>query len=92
MDYALPSVPREREADLGSGVVRRTNGQKVGQWSIPAKAPFHTPGDCVVHRNANMKNTLKTFKFSAPANVGEIAIKALVKYGLSNPVNDGPFF
>lgn len=68
-------------------------GQKVGQWSIPPKAPFHIPegGSCVVHRNADPKNYLNRFRFSAPKGTGPVTIKALVKYGLANPVKNGHF-
>ena len=67
-------------------------GSKIGKWSMKEGAGFYHPGDCVVHQNADYKNYLNVFKVKLPAGAGPVVIKALVKYGLANPVKDGGFF
>jgi hypothetical protein len=67
-------------------------GQKVGEWSVPPRSGFHQPDECVVHSNADQKGYANRFKFRARLGTGAVTIKALVKYGMANPVKDGAFY
>lgn len=90
--YLRSNVQGKQIAGLVLYAEKYKIGTKVGEWSFPANSGFHQPGDCVVHQNADFKKYLNVFKVRIPAGAGPVVIKALVKYGLANPMKDGAFY